>query len=115
VLDIAQQQQHLKESGQSTMFDLWGTAVDVPTPGLEMVDSAATTKEKLDWEKELTGVYLSEHPFSPYTSQAAEDNTTLRSSAHSIVLPRLIEREGLILLGFFHILRKNQGHIYPAS
>ncbi|MGA3093880.1 MAG: OB-fold nucleic acid binding domain-containing protein, partial [Dehalococcoidales bacterium] len=77
LLDMAQQQQRLKDSGQSTMFDLWGTAVDVPTPSLEMVDAAATTKEKLDWEKELTGVYLSEHPFSPYISQAAEDNTTL--------------------------------------
>ena len=77
LLDMAQQQQRLKDSGQSTMFDLWGTAVDVPTPSLEMVDAAATTKEKLDWEKELTGVYLSEHPFSPFISQAAEDNTTL--------------------------------------
>ncbi|RJO62968.1 MAG: DNA polymerase III subunit alpha [Dehalococcoidia bacterium] len=77
LLDMAQQQQRLKDSGQSTMFDLWGTAVDVPTPSLEMVDAAATTKEKLDWEKELTGVYLSEHPFSPFIGQAAEDNTTL--------------------------------------
>ena len=77
LLDMAQQQQRLKDSGQSTMFDLWGTAVDVPTPSLEMVDAAATTKEKLDWEKELTGVYLSEHPFSPYIGQAAEESTTL--------------------------------------
>jgi DNA polymerase-3 subunit alpha len=96
VLDIAQQQQHLKESGQSTMFDLWGTAVDVPTPGLEMVDSAATTKEKLDWEKELTGVYLSEHPFSPYTSQAAEDNTTLCGQIDSEMVGQVVRVAGMV-------------------
>jgi DNA polymerase-3 subunit alpha len=31
-------------------------------------------KEKLDWERELMGVYLSEHPFSAYASQAMAEN-----------------------------------------
>jgi len=36
-----------------------------------------SVREKLAWEKELTGVYLSEHPFSPYAGRTAVDNTTL--------------------------------------
>jgi DNA polymerase-3 subunit alpha len=96
LLDMAQQQQRLKDSGQSTMFDLWGTTVDVPTPSLEMVDAAATTKEKLEWEKELTGVYLSEHPFSPYISQAAEDNTTLCGQIDSEMDGQVVRVAGMV-------------------
>jgi DNA polymerase III subunit alpha len=96
LLDLAQQQQRLKDSGQSTMFDMWGTAVDVPAPGLEMVDAAATTKEKLDWEKELTGVYLSEHPFSPYIIQAAEDNTTLCGQIDSEMEGQVVRVAGMV-------------------
>jgi DNA polymerase-3 subunit alpha len=96
LLDLAQQQQRLKDSGQSTMFDLWGAAVDVPTPSLEMVDAAATTKEKLDWEKELTGVYLSEHPFSPYIGQAADDNTTLCGQIDSEMEGQLVCVAGMV-------------------
>jgi len=77
LIDMAQRQQKLRDSGQSTMFDLWGATVAVPTPSLEMAHSAVGTKEKLAWEKELTGVYLSEHPFSPYMSKATQDNTIL--------------------------------------
>jgi DNA polymerase-3 subunit alpha len=96
LLDMAQQQQHLKDSGQSTMFDLWGAAVDIPAPSLEMVDAVATTKEKLDWEKELTGVYLSEHPFSPYISQAAEDNTTLCGQIDAEMEGQVVRVAGMV-------------------
>jgi DNA polymerase-3 subunit alpha len=96
LLDMAQQQQRLKDSGQSTMFDLWGTAVDVPTPSLELVDAAATTKEKLDWEKELTGVYLSEHPFSPYIGQAAQDNTTLCGQIDAEMEGQVVRVAGMV-------------------
>jgi DNA polymerase-3 subunit alpha len=96
LLDMAQQQQRLKDSGQATMFDLWGAAVDIPTPSLEMVDAAATTKEKLDWEKELTGVYLSEHPFSPYISQAADDNTTLCGQIDSEMEGQAVRVAGMV-------------------
>jgi DNA polymerase III subunit alpha len=96
LLDLAAQQQKLKESGQSTMFDMFGAAVDVPTPSLEMVDSAATTAEKLAWEKELTGVYLSEHPFSPYVGQAAADNTALCGQIDSEMDGQTVRLAGMV-------------------
>jgi DNA polymerase-3 subunit alpha len=64
ILSLAQTEQRLKEKGQSTMFDLWGQSVEVPLPGLELQQLEVPAKEKLTWEKELLGVYLSEHPFT---------------------------------------------------
>ncbi|MFC1846797.1 DNA polymerase III subunit alpha [Chloroflexota bacterium] len=77
ILSLAQREQKLKETGQSTMFDLWGDTVDVPMPSLDMATVDIPTKDKLDWEKELLGIYLSEHPFSPFVSKAFAENVTL--------------------------------------
>ena len=64
ILSLSQREQRLRETGQSTMFDLWGESVAVPLAGLELPDIDVPTDEKLAWEKELLGVYLSEHPFA---------------------------------------------------
>ncbi len=77
IMTLAQRIQKLRQTGQTTMFDLWGDTVDVPLPSLTMIDADVSIKDKLGWEKELLGVYLSEHPFSPYIAKAVEENTTL--------------------------------------
>jgi len=63
IMSLSQRQQRLKETGQSTMFDLWGQSVPLPMPALELDGDDVPLKEKLTWEKELMGVYLTEHPF----------------------------------------------------
>jgi len=77
ILSLAQREQRLRESGQSTMFDLWGGATSVPLPSLDLEAADIPTKEKLAWEKELMGVYLSEHPFSAVADKIASEKTTL--------------------------------------
>ncbi|UCE98210.1 MAG: DNA polymerase III subunit alpha [Dehalococcoidia bacterium] len=77
IMTLVQRVQKLRQTGQTTMFDLWGDTVDVPLPSLAMIDAEVSIKDKLGWEKELLGVYLSEHPFSPYVAKAVEENTTL--------------------------------------
>jgi DNA polymerase-3 subunit alpha len=54
----------MRESGQTTMFDLFGESVDTPLPTLEMEQAEVSRGERLAWEKEVLGVYVSEHPFS---------------------------------------------------
>ncbi|MPZ24508.1 MAG: DNA polymerase III subunit alpha [Dehalococcoidia bacterium] len=61
---VAQREQRLKETGQTTMFDLFGSQVDTPMPELELEPFEAPITELLGWEKEYLGVYVSEHPFS---------------------------------------------------
>ena len=77
ILSLAQREQRLRETGQSTMFDLWGGITSLPMPSLDMATADISTREKLAWEKELMGVYLSEHPFSSFAGQMAPENTTL--------------------------------------
>ena len=77
ILALAQREQHLRETGQSTMFDLWGEAMPAPLPSLDLPAADITTKEKLAWERELMGVYLSEHPFSAFANKVAVGNAIL--------------------------------------
>jgi DNA polymerase-3 subunit alpha len=75
ILSLAQREQHLKETGQSTMFDLWGEVMPVPMPSLDLEATDISIKEKLGWEKELMGVYLSEHPFSYFADKLGLETT----------------------------------------
>jgi DNA polymerase-3 subunit alpha len=68
ILSLAQREQKLRETGQSTMFDLFGDTAQTPLPQLEMTPSDTTDREKAFWEKELMGVSFSEKPFSPVFS-----------------------------------------------
>ncbi len=75
ILSLAQREQHLRETGQSTMFDLWGEEMPVPAPSLDLDAAEISIGEKLAWEKELMGVYLSEHPFSSIASKIGSETT----------------------------------------
>ncbi len=64
LIGYGQRVQKQKESGQTSLFDLMGAEQPaLQGPGLEGVREA-TQREKLAWEKELLGIYLSEHPFA---------------------------------------------------
>ncbi len=69
ILSLAQREQRLRETGQTTMFDLFGETTPVPLPDLELPPSETTDREKAFWEKELLGVSFSEKPFSPVFSK----------------------------------------------
>ncbi|MCL0034632.1 DNA polymerase III subunit alpha [Dehalococcoidia bacterium] len=62
ILRLSHREQQLRESGQATMFDLWGETATVPMPALELENIEIPDSESLAWEKELLGVYLSAHP-----------------------------------------------------
>jgi len=76
IISLAQREQRLRESGQATMFDLWGEETPVPMPSLDlgMVEDVPM-RERLAWEKELTGVYLSEHPFNAVAGELSAETT----------------------------------------
>jgi DNA polymerase-3 subunit alpha len=65
LIGYAQGEQRQRESGQTSLFDLM-SAEDQPAvagPSLEQNVREAPQQQKLAWEKELLGIYLSEHPF----------------------------------------------------
>ncbi|MBM4404919.1 MAG: DNA polymerase III subunit alpha [Chloroflexi bacterium] len=66
ILSLAQQEARRKESGQSTMFDLFGASVPVPVPEIAVPGQGSEVPQqtRLQWQKELLGVYLDDHPLT---------------------------------------------------
>jgi len=94
ILALAGQQQRLRETGQTTMFDLFGETAVVPMPSLELAPASISDRDKLAWEKELTGVYLSEHPFSAYAGNTG--NTTLCGQVDAELDGQMISAAGVV-------------------
>jgi DNA polymerase-3 subunit alpha len=77
IISLAQWEQRLRESGQSSMFDLWGDTVPAPLPSLNLDHLDIALKDKLDWERELLGVYFSEHPLTAVAQKLVNTTTAL--------------------------------------
>jgi DNA polymerase III alpha subunit len=98
-------------AGQSTLFDLF--ALPVESSGTAFLDSGEEIprRERLRWEKELIGLYLSEHPLgdiadqlpeyvTAYTGELAEEEDQSKVTLGGIVLSsrRVITRAGSTML-----------------
>ena len=96
ILSLAQREQRLRESGQTTMFDLFGDSVDAPLPSLELEPAEGSRAEMLAWEKEMLGVYVSEHPFAGAAAALSQHVTavcnevTLELAGREIVLAGMV-------------------------
>ena len=76
LMALAKRERELRASGQATMFDLFGNQVDAPLPRLELTPATPPSKQQLlGWEKELLGVYVSEHPFRVVAAEIAAHTT----------------------------------------
>jgi len=96
ILSLAQREQHLQETGQATMFDLWGKEMPVPMPGLDLAVADISVKEKLAWEKELMGVYLSGHPFSAFADKIGAE-ITLCGQIDAELAGQTVEVAGMVV------------------
>ena len=72
VMAVAQEAQHQRETGQTSMFDLLGDEVATPLPALEIEKIEAPDREMLEWERELLGACVSGHPFREAARALAE-------------------------------------------
>ncbi|RPH73374.1 hypothetical protein EHM76_05390, partial [bacterium] len=59
ILSLAQRELRHKETGQTTMFDMFGDTASMPIPSLDMKHAPVSDKEMAAWEKEMMGI-----PFS---------------------------------------------------
>ncbi|MDO8611999.1 MAG: hypothetical protein Q7R32_04160, partial [Dehalococcoidia bacterium] len=60
---LAQRSQRQREAGQGSLFDLMGEEAKPSLGELRLDETDTPQSERLAWEKELLGVYVSEHPF----------------------------------------------------
>ncbi len=96
ILWLSQHEQGLREKGQATMFDLWGASVAAPLPSIELEEVDVPLKERLGWEKELLGLYLSEHPFKQAARQLAGDTTALCGQIDHEMVGQVVTVAGLV-------------------
>lgn len=62
IVSVAQSEQRARDSGQTSMFDSLPASPDGTELQLETGVPEVQLREKIAWEKELTGVYFSPHP-----------------------------------------------------
>jgi DNA polymerase-3 subunit alpha len=84
--------------GQTSMFDVAGFeapatgSILYPLPEVEEV----SRREMLDWEKELVGVYVSEHPMQAAMSRLRESVTCLLSEIDETMVGNKVTVAGMI-------------------
>ncbi len=76
LIGFAQRTQKQRESGQTSLFDLMGGQGPSSISGAQLEAAReATQQQKLLWERELLGIYVSEHPFAQAAEQLREHLT----------------------------------------
>jgi DNA polymerase-3 subunit alpha len=114
-LDAAARHHRDVAAGQSTLFDLFAVpmALDAPADGEtgDGMRGEISRRERLRWEKELLGLYLTEHPLgdiadqlpsyvTAYTGELAEESDQARVTLGGIIQSsrRVITRAGSTML-----------------
>ncbi len=109
-LENGQRHQRDVAAGQSTLFDLFAVAADAGPSFLDGGDEIPR-RERLRWEKELIGLYLSEHPLgditedlpdyvTAYTGDLAEETDQSKVTLGGILISsrRIVTRAGSTML-----------------
>jgi DNA polymerase-3 subunit alpha len=109
-LESGQRHQRDVAAGQSTLFDLFAIPDDAPVAFLDGGEEIPR-RERLRWEKELIGLYLSEHPLgdiadqlpdyvTAYTGELAEEEDQAKVTLGGIILSsrRVVTRAGSTML-----------------
>ena len=65
IIAAVQRQSKLRESGQTSMFDMLGESVPIPMIEIGITDGDDTTdQQRVIWERDLLGVELTQSPFT---------------------------------------------------
>jgi DNA polymerase-3 subunit alpha len=98
ILGMAQREQKLKDSNQTSMFDMFGVSLPTPMPALELLPlpNPVPSSELLTWEKELLGVYVSEHPFQAAAAQLTSHTSALINEVNAEMGARELALAGMV-------------------
>ncbi|APV45465.1 DNA polymerase III subunit alpha [Dehalogenimonas formicexedens] len=96
LLDYAARELRIRQSGQGTLFDLFGGVAEVPSAPLELETMSVPQKEQLGWEKELLGVYVSAHPFCQFVPSIGKDTTALCGEISEELDGQLVTVAGMV-------------------
>ena len=94
----ARRAQELRESGQTSMFDLFGNEVATPKPLIAEHEDASdvTAAEQLNWERELLGAYISRHPLQAAAAELQSQITHTLGEVNDELLGQSLTVAGLV-------------------
>jgi DNA polymerase-3 subunit alpha len=99
LLNFSKEIKQAKSVNQSSIFDTLGVS---PTLKLKPAEPASV-QQKLAWEKELLGLYVSSHPLVPYKEQLDKKAKPIKDLLASSKIVAI----GGILTGYRKIITKN--------
>lgn len=113
------------ESPQDSLFSFAAPTLTLPPAGRE-----TSLTEKLIWEKELLGIYVSGHPLDAHTDKTTKAGTTIAAIKHeskpgfTVILPVLVDEVKTLLtkkgekMAFLKVSDKSdsiEGVIFPKT
>lgn len=99
MMGLSSQTHQAAAVGQMSIFDIGG--IDAPAAGsilypLPNVEGETSRRETLSWEKELVGVYVSEHPMQPFIRKLGDSVTCLLGQVDETMTGHKVTVAGMI-------------------
>ncbi|MCD6358502.1 MAG: DNA polymerase III subunit alpha, partial [Dehalococcoidia bacterium] len=111
ILAASQREQKIKETGQATMFDLWGKSVSLPLPAIELGEEEYSSLERANWEKEMLGTYLLEHPFNRAAQDLSLVTTALCGHIDADMVGKSVTIAGIVVQMRLLMTKKGQAFV----
>ncbi len=96
IVSLGQSLHRQRDAGRGLIPDMFGDLVEVPVRKIELKAPDVQAAEKLAWEKELLGVYFSEHPLAAAVARLREQVTTFCGQVDAELVGQRITVAGLV-------------------
>jgi DNA polymerase-3 subunit alpha len=96
IISISQTKQRAKESGQVSMFDLWGQSSPAAKVDYSQGEEEVSVKQKLMWERELLGVYFSQ-PLDFLSREASSPGTVSCGEINRDMAEETVTVKGMVV------------------
>jgi DNA polymerase-3 subunit alpha len=96
IISLSQTKQRAKESGQVSMFDLWGQSSATAKVHYSQGEEEVSAKQKLMWERELLGVYFSQ-PLDFLSRKASSPGTVSCGEINRDMVDETVTVNGMVV------------------
>ena len=115
IVSLAQSEARLKNSNQSSMFDMFGDSMPAPLASVALPDIEATDREKEEWERELLGMSLSSiNVLAAVLSSADSEHVVFKSGIEPGMAGRSISLVGQIASVTHRFTRQNKPFVIAS-
>ncbi len=97
IISLAQSEAHLRNSQQTSMFDMMGDSVPAELASIEIPDMNTSDAEKSQWEQELLGVSTSNNALLALLARSREANDiVMLKDLHADMVGKRVKVTGIV-------------------